>query len=247
MALLEDRGYSLFEQYKKKLEAWKQDIKQLKKLSCLSLDTVNCMESEIAGLDPSKLVISVKHASLTGPELYEELLNSYKIQMELVSKDYVLGMTSICDTEEGFHRLRDALLEIDQKVSYKVEISERKSEKISERKRERIFGRNKDANKKENEELNGDEKTVTPGKNPLLTVEISPYEAYNKEGESVPLEKSEGHISKEYAYLYPPGIPLVVPGERISTELVAVLADYKKNGLSIKGLKKRDYIEVVKG
>ena len=32
----------------------------------------------------------------------------------------------------------------------------------------------------------------------------------------VVIQESAGYISKEYAYIYPPGIPLIVPGERIS-------------------------------
>ena len=32
----------------------------------------------------------------------------------MVSGDYVLGMTSLLDTEEGFDRLAEALLEIDR-------------------------------------------------------------------------------------------------------------------------------------
>lgn len=53
------------------------------------------------------------------------------------------------------------------------------------------------------------------------------------------LEDAAGRISAEYIYLYPPGIPLIVPGEEISRELIRYLSDCRDAGLSLQGL--RDY------
>ena len=49
--------------------------------------------------------------------------------------------------------------------------------------------------------------------------------------ELIPLERSEGRISSEFAYLYPPGIPLLVPGERISTRFINQAESWKKQGI----------------
>ena len=49
------------------------------------------------------------------------------------------------------------------------------------------------------------------------------------------LQESEGEISAEYMYLYPPGIPLIVPGEKISGEFIEKVLQYKKLGHSIQG------------
>ncbi len=62
-------------------------------------------------------------------------------------------------------------------------------------------------------------------------------EAKKQKGESVPLCKSAGKISREYAYLYPPGIPLLVPGERISEGVLAEILRYRESGMSIQGMK----------
>lgn len=43
-------------------------------------------------------------------------------------------------------------------------------------------------------------------------------------------------IAGEYAYLYPPGIPLIVPGEKISKELVCQIQYYQKRQFQIQGL-----------
>ena len=61
---------------------------------------------------------------------------------------------------------------------------------------------------------------------------------------ALPWEQCTGFVSTEYAYLYPPGIPLVVPGERISAEAVRMLLEYRRLGFEIEGLKKDGEIEV---
>lgn len=60
----------------------------------------------------------------------------------------------------------------------------------------------------------------------------------------VSFRKSIGYISLEYAYLYPPGSPLIVPGERISEEAVEILQWYQEHDFSIEGLQSEDGIEV---
>lgn len=66
---------------------------------------------------------------------------------------------------------------------------------------------------------------------------FSSYEVSQMEGKVISLEDSIGRISKEFIYLYPPGIPLLVPGERINAEVLQCILKDKKNGLEIHGLK----------
>ena len=58
-------------------------------------------------------------------------------------------------------------------------------------------------------------------------------------------DEAVGQISAEYAYLYPPGIPLIVPGERISEEAIRLLLEYRSIGFEIEGLKRQEQIEVL--
>ena len=62
---------------------------------------------------------------------------------------------------------------------------------------------------------------------------------------SLPWRDSAGLVSVEYAYLYPPGIPLIVPGERITQEAADVLQWYQEMGFSVEGLKRSSYIDVL--
>lgn len=49
-------------------------------------------------------------------------------------------------------------------------------------------------------------------------------------------QEAEGKIAAEYAYIYPPGIPFVVPGERITKEAVDYLEKYQRLGFTIEGI-----------
>ena len=64
----------------------------------------------------------------------------------------------------------------------------------------------------------------------------SPADAWDASSERISLKDSLGRISGEFMYLYPPGIPLLVPGERISQELLARVQGCLESGLSIQGM-----------
>ncbi len=68
---------------------------------------------------------------------------------------------------------------------------------------------------------------------------MSPARAADCPKKEVPLAESCGCISAEFAYLYPPGIPMLVPGERISGEILGQLLACKSRGQQLQGL--RDY------
>lgn len=203
MNLLEQNCTELFDCYVKRLD-WFYD-------RCRNLKHIELLQADRKEKDYGKLVISVKNTDMTGPMLYDILLENYKLQMEMVSDHYVIAMTSIADTEEGFERLWLALEEIDSTLL-------------------------KQTNQNFFPKLEQPEVILTP------------YEAGERQGEIILFSDSAGRISKEYAYLYPPGIPILVPGEKIEKKTIERIFNYKKNGLQIKGLRdsKTQQIEVVK-
>ena len=67
-------------------------------------------------------------------------------------------------------------------------------------------------------------------------VKFSPYEAMNKDFEEVALKDAKGRIAGDYIYKYPPGIPLIVPGEVVSEELIKEVEKSLESGLQIKGI-----------
>lgn len=50
----------------------------------------------------------------------------------------------------------------------------------------------------------------------------------------LPAEKAAGRVSAEYVYCYPPGIPLLLPGERIDPERAALIRDLKEKGVRVR-------------
>ena len=65
---------------------------------------------------------------------------------------------------------------------------------------------------------------------------LSSAQAMDAQQRRFPLEESIGKISGEFAYLYPPGIPILVPGEQISGHLVRNVRRYMEQGLEVQGL-----------
>ena len=63
------------------------------------------------------------------------------------------------------------------------------------------------------------------------------WEAWDSPSEQIPLEQSVGRTVCEFVYLYPPGIPILAPGERISEKAVNTILEYKHAGLSVQGMK----------
>ena len=101
-----------FERYIRRLSALEKRLSGLQKLSLLFHDgeemLANCYD-----YDRGKLVISAYKADISGITLANILRKKYNIEVEMAARDYIIAMTSVCDTDEGFDRLAEALLQID--------------------------------------------------------------------------------------------------------------------------------------
>ncbi|MFC5532278.1 aminotransferase class I/II-fold pyridoxal phosphate-dependent enzyme [Cohnella yongneupensis] len=74
---------------------------------------------------------------------------------------------------------------------------------------------------------------------------LTPRDAFYGETELVPFRESAGRIIAEFIYVYPPGIPILLPGEIISKENIDYIVDHIEVGLPVKGPEDRS-IEFVK-
>lgn len=63
-------------------------------------------------------------------------------------------------------------------------------------------------------------------------VVLSPQEAFYATTKTMPLEQAAGYVSAEFVMSYPPGIPVLAPGERITAEII----DYIHYGLEMNAL-----------
>lgn len=64
---------------------------------------------------------------------------------------------------------------------------------------------------------------------------ISPRDAFYAETEVVPLKEAAGRIIAEFIFVYPPGIPILLPGEVISQENIDYIVDHLEVGLPVQG------------
>lgn len=192
--ILQNDSTKLFELYENRLKKFYSSMKKLKVIKILPEEYPKGFTR-----DMGKIVIDLSSSSLTGGEFSQLLLKKYKIQLEMASSCYAIAMTSICDTDEGFERLKEALAEIDSSLL-------------------------KAENTKQFSPL--PEKTET-------VLKIS--EALSASSKAVPISEADGKISGEFIYAYPPGIPIIAPGERFTHKVLRSIDELLSCGVAVKG------------
>lgn len=227
--MVEKDGERLFADYRKRLDAFYQKTADLKYLHIMKREDLT--PEEAYGWDDSKLVIFAGKGA--GMALHERLLNDYHLQMEMVSADYVLGMTSIMDTDKGFARLSAALHEIDLELAGGMENEYGAV----------LAARKAGADRREEEsKTRSEEKTNTPRARGFTAQmyrsnprKMQIYQAMELPYQEVSFAEARGEMSADYVYLYPPGIPLIVPGEVITSEFLERIRECIRYGLRVEG------------
>ena len=87
------------------------------------------------------------------------------------------------------------------------------------------------------------DRSLTPGKSASFASSsvslppriFTPFDALKKETETVPLGDAAERICGEYIWAYPPGVPLIVPGETITKEWLFAISIQIKNGVALYG------------
>ena len=168
--------------------------------------------------DPGKLAVMDKTGFLDGEQLYEMLLHKYHLQPEMAAGRYVLAMFTVGDTKEGYERLTKALLEIDEYIT--AERKQRTQEKLMEREGNRMAD------------------AVTPVCIQKKTQAVTGIgRAWDTPKEWVLLKDAEGKTAGEYVNLYPPGSPIIVPGEIFTKDILTEIAAYRQQGFHVQGVK----------
>lgn len=201
---------SIYQMERMDMEPYRREImklrERLKGMGCLRLVDTNIIgQYGIHDLDVSKIVVSTRKSSLTGADLDRVLRREYHLEMEMCGADYVTAITTVMDSGEGLERLGDALTRIDSQLT--------------------------DAGYKP-DGRSGDQKSVYSMR---CDTAMSMGEAMEEKMASVGLEDSAGCISGEFVYIYPPGIPIVAPGEWISRPILEVILEYRDKGLPVQG------------
>lgn len=82
----------------------------------------------------------------------------------------------------------------------------------------------------------------------IPSLALHPREAFYAEVERVPLRKAAGKIMAEFIMVYPPGIPIVMPGEIITQENIDYIFENVESGLPVQGPEDStlQYVKVIK-
>lgn len=217
--VIKSHGTALFQNLQENLDYFYENCRSLKHLQVLF---------DIPGKDKSKILISAERAGLSGQKLFDLLREDYHLQLEMASGHYALALSSLMDTREGFLRLFSALSDIDRRLEKNL-ISDigRPLETDSPLKTSNpsLHTKTKDA------DMNNDRISYH-----IPNQKMTISQALEAEGKQIPLTASCGFISREYLYLYPPGIPLLTPGEEIDRQLLSTLQKLKRMGRKPEGL-----------
>ena len=216
-------GGTQMEAYKHRLLCWMEEAKKLRHLQVL--DDRICGRNGVWDRDPSKLVILPPGGSRDGVWLAGELRERYHLEAEMACSRYVILMTSLMDTEEGLSRLGKALWELD--CSLEVQKDNGGKQELTE---------NGDPGERGNV-------ISTWLEQPLQRV--LPADAWNLEKRHCPLEEAEGRISGSFLTVYPPGVPMLVPGEEITGEAIRLITENRRLGLTVEGITEQGELSVL--
>ena len=182
-----------FEEYRKKLLVFSEEMKKLRHLKVICYGNDNIKMHNFHAFDLSKIVICTAGTCISGTELMEILRSKYHIELEMSYPFYAVAMTSVCDSSEGFMRLAEALKEID----YNLKTINRKI----------LF------------------MDMPKPKNSCMSLR----EAIKLTDAAA---KKQG-ISNKFIFAYPPGIPIIVPGEILSEDTMDYIAYLTDDGVRV--------------
>jgi len=180
------------------------------------IEGIYCFGEEMRGrpgifdVDPTKITVTVRGLGYTGYEASEILRRRYNIQVELADLFNVVALVTIGTRAEAAERFVNAFEEmahVDRKLDMFAP-----SGILEQRLKRGNF--------------------AIP---PVPPMRMRPREAFLADTEFVKFRESAGRICAETLTPYPPGIPVIAPGEEITPASIDYLRLELKAGVRIQG------------
>lgn len=171
-----ENSQSTFNKYERLLNNLYQKLNEIKNIKIFNND------------DPTRIIISANGYS--GAEL-SAYLRQNGIETEGCGMNYVILISTVCDTEKGFELLISALSSLEAREKQAIYL-----DKIN---------------------LPSKKYNTFEIKNTVQTV----------------FKNSAGKISGEYIFAYPPGVPIIAPGEIISEDIIVYINTLIGKGINI--------------
>ena len=154
--------------------------------------------------------------------LYHTLRERFRLQPEMAGPSCVLMLSSVCDDEEGFARLSEALLTLDRELDAEIR---------SEGFRDSVKSLSAAADPVSRKPSASPEEADAFKAQVCCTI----AQAMEERTVAVSFSEAQGRISAEYLFCYPPGVPLLVPGERIDARIIHKAYEMRDGGYSMQG------------
>lgn len=230
---LEKEGKERFAFFREQREYFLKETEKLRFLGIGKMTDVSENAYALKDWDLGKILISVKDADMTGKQLVDMLRDSYHVELEMAAATYGLAIMTLMDTSEGWQRLADALLQIDDRIEKERGVSVRKESKsVTDCRLPDLKAAN-------------DVRYEGAGNATLPQAVMTLAQAFHSKQEEVLLRAAADRISAAFINLYPPGIPLVVPGERLTQAHLDEITAYRKKGFAVHGVSSAGTIRVV--
>ena len=235
MGIIEHHGDYLFEKYIDRLKKLRKNLSSLKNIKLIDSD------------DISKIVIGCDSAK----KLYDILLKVYGIQLEMSSLKYAIAMTSLFDSDEYYDRLYNALHEIDcnyyelmagyHSVNNESSRVQQDVNNESLRGQQGVNDEPSSGQQGVNDETSDTKKNINIARfNNECAMSIAQAIKNGDDNgyDNIMLDDSSlyGRISAKMVYVYPPGIPILCPGEIISENVVDIIKNAIEAGLEVVGI-----------
>ena len=221
--LLEREGEALFSHWKEVMRGFREKARTLSYFSFLWEKEEACF-----AMDFSKIflrALGIPKLRL-GRDLAKLLREDYGIESEMHSGENLLLMTGPFISDEELERLFFVLKDIERRFG-----EEKGKPSVDDRGRQAGDG------------MSGlIEGSAEPLKSKLLSSALYQISVAEntlqiseglKEGEELNLRDGEGRICLEYLSLYPPGIPLLFPGEKLTKEKIQGIEALEKEGIEL--------------
>ena len=235
--LLEREGEALFSHWKEVMESFREKARTLSYFTFLWEKEEACF-----AMDCTKIFLRARGIPKLrlGKDLAELLREDYGIESEMHSGENLLLMTGPFISEEELDRLFIALKDIERRLG-----DEKRQKPGDERGKQAEEERGKETGDEMSEWIEGSAPSLQSL--PSLQSKILSSALYQisiadntlqiseglKEGEELNLRDGEGHICLEYLSLYPPGIPLLFPGEKLTAEKIQGIEALEKEGIEL--------------
>ncbi|HHV95321.1 MAG TPA: aminotransferase class I/II-fold pyridoxal phosphate-dependent enzyme [Clostridiaceae bacterium] len=181
--------------------------------------------------DKTRLVINISDLNNAGYDVEKFLREKFHIQVEMSDLFNIICITTVSDEKKDFEGLLKALKDIRDLKTHK-----------NLTKYENLTKHGFVSTQKVSEKNN----LIKLVKNNLTIPEqgMEPWKILSRKSEYIPFKTSLGRISRDFIVPYPPGVPLVCPGEIINRDIIEYVYKVLEVGGNVNGILQENGLKI---